>query len=335
MIILALGILIAFVNGANDVSKGIATLAGSGATDYRRAIAWGTAWTAAGALAASVFGGALLATFGHGLLAPGTSPTARTAIATLVGAAAWVAIATSTSLPVSTTHALVGALAGVAALAYGHAGVRWSALASKVALPLCAAPILSLLATAMIARAGRRLGARPRAARLSLNALHWLTSGATSFARGLNDTPKIVAIVLAASALTAAPVGAPASFALVALGMTAGSAFGGQRVTSLLAERVVALDHRDGFFANLVTSALVSVGTAGGLPLSTTHVSAGAIIGTGVGGAATERPARRLELATVRNMLLAWVVTVPAAALLGVLAYWALGKRLIELGTAR
>ena len=90
---------LAYANGANDVSKGVATLVGSGVTSYRRAILWGTACTALGAVAASVSAGAMMATFGSGLLAAGIAPSFPAAIGALAGAALWVLIATRASLP--------------------------------------------------------------------------------------------------------------------------------------------------------------------------------------------------------------------------------------------
>jgi PiT family inorganic phosphate transporter len=107
----------------------------------------------------------------------------------------------------------------------------------------------------------------------------------------------------------------PAAFALVALGIVAGSLIAGRRVTAVLAENVTRMDHREGFVANLVTAALVGPGAALGLPMSTTHVSSGAIIGAGISKEAG------VNLGTVRDMVLAWIITLPAAALLGVLAY--------------
>ena len=363
----ALGFGLAFVNGANDVSKGIATLVGCGIADYRRAIAWGTLWTAVGGLVGAVLATAMVTTFGNGLLTPGTTQTVGAGVATLLGAAAWVLIATRTGMPVSTTHAIVGSLVGVAAVAYGVDGVRWSALGGKVVLPLLFTPVLSLVLVTLLLKATRPLTAklagravarmpdclcaevtqsevalagpsspaaawamaaprlqlivdtrascaveRPQAASLTLDQLHWLTAGAASLARGMNDAPKIVALVLAASALgVTSTVGQAPLFMLVTAGMVLGSVVSGRRVTRLLAEGVTPMDHREGFLANLVTAGLVTAGATLGLPMSTTHVSAGGIIGAGA-----QRSS--LDKRTLGEMLLAWVVTLPAAAALGI-----------------
>jgi inorganic phosphate transporter, PiT family len=361
LLALAAGALVAYLNGANDVSKGIATLAGSGVTNYRRALGWGTLWTGVGGLASLLFSQAMIGMFGAGLLAGRSDPTVAEGLAVLLGTAACVSLATRFGLPVSTTHAIVGALVGV----YGFRGILWTALGEKIGLPLLLSPAIALGLTAVTLQAWRLLAdrvgespeclcvdlepglalanptpgestlaftapaklhasvgsqqlctmERPSAVRLTANQLHWLTSGATSFARGLNDTPKIAALVLVMSALsTRSPAVKPLAFALVTLGMVAGSWRAGKRVTAVLAERVVLMDHVQGFVANLVTAALVGPGAALGLPMSTTHVSSGAIIGIGI-------PKRAgINWKTVKHMGLAWVVTIPVAAALAFLA---------------
>ena len=357
-----MGAFVAYTNGANDVSRGIATLAGSGVTSYRRAILWGALWTTCGGIAAFATSRALVITFGKGLLSAGVTPTLSAALATLIGAGLWVGTATRWGFPVSTTHAIVGSIAGVAALAYGSAGMNWTVLMGKVALPLLLSPVASLLISAAILRTWNLLSPsgenclcaeileqRPLLATASGNLvtssampaikvlacrqdepfapsirsfsvtfdhLHWVTSAGTSFARGLNDAPKMVAIGLAA--MTISGVVLPSSFlvyAIVSGGMLAGSLQAGRRVTTVLAEKITPMNHREGFVANLVTSLLVGPGAFLGLPMSTTHVSTGAIIGIGIqkGGA--------VDWQRVKEMVLAWVVTLPAAAVIGVLAY--------------
>ncbi len=367
LIVLFLAAFVAYANGSNDVSKGIATLAGSGVMSYRRAILWGTLWTGLGGFASANVAGAMVTTFGKGLLASGVSPSFTAAVATIVGATAWVAIATRTGLPVSTTHAIVGSVAGVGSVAYGLAGVRWASLGSKIGLPLLLSPVVAFAVTSVVLRAWTSLSKRrgavgeclcagfetapvlmgmgsdgtsamtatlnptvvmtigsqqscatdhPAALRLTINHLHWLTSGATAFSRGMNDGPKMVALVLAAMPLLGVgPNIRLVAFTLVTLGMVAGSWIAGRRVTTVLAEKVTCMDHREGFIANLVTAALVGPGAALGLPMSTTHVSSGAIIAAGAQSRAG------LNWKTVRDLMLAWVVTLPGAALLGIVAY--------------
>ena len=365
LVIVGITTLLAWANGANDVSKGIATLVGSGVTSYRRAIVWGTVWTGAGAAVASLVAGAMLTTFGSGLWTDGVTLSLAAAVAALAGAGAWVLIATHTSLPVSTTHALVGGVVGAGVAAYGSAGVAWSALGGKVVLPLLLSPLVAVVLARLVARviasggadeegaadcvcltveqpaaiavgagsaafltgaapsvsvvighAASCPAARPRTARLTANHLHWLSSGAVSFARGMNDAPKIVGLALAAAAIgVASPaVGLAPLFAFVTCGMIAGSVLAGRAVTRVLAEDVTPMNHREGLAANLVTAVLVTTGAVHGMPMSTTHVSSSGIAGIG---------SRRgtLNWTTVRGVGLAWVITLPAAGVLGAVAY--------------
>jgi PiT family inorganic phosphate transporter len=367
VVIVLMSALLAYANGANDVSKGIATLVGSGVANYRRAIVWGTVWTGLGGGVASVVAGAMLTTFGTGLLAADVSPSFAAATAALAGAGAWVFIATRSRLPVSTTHALVGSVVGVGVAAYGASAIAWSALGGKVAAPLIASPLVALVFTRLLSHVLTRgfgpsrgaadcvcittgpaaqlawaapastaltaspvrtewslttggveecRGAQPAALRVTSDHLHWLSSGAVSFARGVNDAPKIVALALSAAVLASgsADITTPWLFALVTVGMVTGSLMAGQRVTQVLAEDVTPMDHREGLTANLVTATLVTAGAVYGLPMSTTHVSSGGIVGVGA-------QRRSLNWKTVHEIGLAWIVTLPASALLGAGAY--------------
>ena len=172
---------LAYANGANDVSKGVATLVGSGTASYRAAIGWGALWTAVGGVLAAYVAGSLVAIFSSGLLADDLGASSTAALAVLFGSGAWVLCASRVGLPVSTTHAITGALVAVALVASGPDGVRWSELGGRVALPLAVSPFLAG-ALALAAYAALRFLPR-RGLRQSL---HWAASGVTSLGRGLN-----------------------------------------------------------------------------------------------------------------------------------------------------
>jgi PiT family inorganic phosphate transporter len=153
-----------------------------------------------------------------------------------------------------------------------------------------------------------------QAAALTVDRVHWLTRGAVSFARGLNDAPKLAVLLLATGASLELRAGALPAFGVIAAGMTVGSLTGGWRVTRLLAEDVTPMDRHGSFVANAVTALLVGAGAYTGLPMSTTHVSSGGIIGLGMASGADT-----VRWATVRRMLAGWVITLPVAAMLGAL----------------
>ncbi|MDP3775112.1 MAG: inorganic phosphate transporter, partial [Gemmatimonadales bacterium] len=138
-----------------------------------------------------------------------------------------------------------------------------------------------------------------------------LSAGLTSLLRGLNDAPKMLALGLVAAA---GSVSGQSLYVLVALAMGAGSYVAGSRVTATLAGKVTKLSPDDGFAANLVTSVLVGAASGFSLPVSTTHVSSSAVIGVGM-----HRGNVRWRM--VRDMALAWLVTVPLAGVVAAAAY--------------
>jgi PiT family inorganic phosphate transporter len=335
---------LAMANGANDVSKGVATLAGSGVTRYRTAILWGAVSTLAGALASGLFAERMLKLFTSGIVS--VKPTPAFTLAVIAGAVGWVAIATLTRLPVSTTHAIIGSLLGEG-MFYAPTSVAWGNVAPRLAMPLLVSIAMSYGLSAAFNRifaqrsaqsvdcvcvgaeqldAGAlqliqinvMTGTREDCAsargylRLSTGTLHWLSSGAVGFARGLNDTPKLVAI---GAMVLGTAVSMNLLLLTVAGAMFAGSLYAGRRVARVLAEKIVRMDHREGLLANLTTALLVGVGANFGLPMSTTHVSTGAIAGIAGGNTA------RLNRRTVRDLALAWTVTPLVAALLASITY--------------
>lgn len=343
--------LLAAANGANDVSKGVATLAGSGVARYRTAIVWGAGTTLAGCLLSGALAGQMLKLFSSGIVSAAPSPAFTVAV--LCGTAGWVVLATAAKLPVSTTHALVGSLVG-AGLLFAPGSVAWSGLGTRVAVPLLASIAVSYALSALLNLAFRATaepaaecvcvsvatpdtgtGARglpvvhvatcPKVEtatttggfRFDLSLLHWLSSGAVGFARGLNDTPKLVAIGVGLAS-AGASVGGLTLF--VAATMFVGALVGGLRVAKVLGENVVKMTHREGLLANLATAALVGFGANLGLPMSTTHVSTGAI--AGVAG----RDLSRLNKKTVRDLVLAWTVTPVVASLIAAVAYAAISR---------
>ncbi len=359
---------LAFANGSNDVSKAVATLVGSGVTSYRTAIYWGAGWTVAGALASGFLATAMVKTFARGMVTAEGNLPPELALSVLAGASAWVLFASRTGLPVSTTHALTGAIVGGGLVALGSEGLLWAGISAKIALPLLVSPLLAIALAAVLHPLIRAVASRweatclclmPQARALvhvdaqgstrtlfqttalgepviavpeqcdraglrglvfGLDSVHWLSSGLASFARGTNDAPKIVAILLLGEALsTWGTTPRLAAFTGVALAMGLGSMLAGLRVTEVLAENVTTMNHSEGLSANLTTSSIVLAAATVGLPVSTTHVGSSAIIGIGM-----LKGLDAVQWHTVRDMVLAWVVTLPCTGLIAALVYVAL-----------
>lgn len=151
---------------------------------------------------------------------------------------------------------------------------------------------------------------------ISVDHLHWFSSGLLSFSRGLNDTPKLIAVILPfllAGNLSDMPIHWMFFFATIA--MAIGGITIGKRITEILGFKVTKLNHTQGFAANFVATFLVLTASRFGLPVSTTHVSASAIMGLGLSdGQGLNKP-------TVYSMLFAWLITVPVSAGFAYLIY--------------
>ncbi|MFE7368455.1 inorganic phosphate transporter [Streptomyces anulatus] len=339
--VLVLVLILAFANGANDVPKGVATLAGCGVTKVRTALIWGTATTIAGCLLSLQFAGKMTALFSKGVVS--ADPTPAFAASVLIGTVAWVVLATVLKLPVSTTHALVGALLGAGAL-FASSAVQWTSLLTKVVQPLLVSILVAFAVSAVLARIAGAIATRA-AARTSvperedaligardsrvgpeagdpaesgsrggrgISAAHWLTSGLTGMARGMNDTPKIVAI---GSFAMVSGMTTNVLAVCVTIAMGVGGLLVGSRIVDRLGRDVVKMNHVEGFTANLTTAVLVGAGASQGLPMATTHVSASAIAASAGGDLS------RLKGKTLRDFALAWIVTPPFAAAVAAGAY--------------
>ncbi|MFQ5823546.1 MAG: anion permease [bacterium] len=358
--------ILAYANSANDVSKSVATLVGSGVTDYRKALLWGTIWTVAGSFMASIFALKLVLTFTNGWIANSVEITTDFPIAVLLGSMAWVLLASKFGAPVSTTHAITGALCSTGIFVYGVDKILWTSLGEKIFLPLALSPVLASalvflfiplcklgfakwggaclcidikqvvpvkilnngfvlesqegveVVNAVVSSDRQCNEESTYAFRLNVDTLHWLSSGAASIARGLNDAPKIVALgisLMIASGNSMENFNF-LNFIFVSVGMGLGSYLSGLKVTEVLAERVTKMNHLEGFSANFITALLVTIAARLGLPVSTTHVSSGAIIGIGF-----RKGVKGVYWKTVREMVLAWIVTLPAAGILAVTAF--------------
>lgn len=316
---LALGItlmaVLAYNNGANDVSKVIATLVGSGVGRVQPALWYGAVWTMAGSACSGLLAAGLVTTFTSGLLASSVHLTIVFALAAVGGAITWVFLSTRLALPVSTTHAITGAVVTTGVLAFGVSRIAWFSLLTKIVLPLLLSPVMALILGVLLFWLFTRFLPYAR-----LSGLHWASSGIAAFTRGLNDTPKIVALGVTFFALHS-PLHAPPFwlFLLCAAAIGVGSVLGGLKVTRTLAEKVTRMDHQEGFAANLATALLVGLASPLSLPVSTTHVSSGAIIGIGL-----RKGIKQIQWKTVRDMALAWMITLPGAGLLSLVIYLAL-----------
>lgn len=347
---------LAYSNGANDNFKGVASLFGSGTTSYRVALAWATVTTLAGSICALFLAETLLVKFsGKGLAADSLIQSIPFITAVAAGAGMTVILATRLGFPISTTHALVGALTGSTLLATGT--IKFSALGTSFVLPLLLSPLVAVVLAIVVYGGFRQIRQRKAISNLlclclenepaiavssfieqsgtwaagqnrslsidnrsacesryagvilgidlqrAIDALHFFSAGAVCFARGLNDTPKIAALLLLTPALVLQE-----KIILVALMMAAGGLLNARRVAETMSHKITTISHGQGLSSNLTTAMLVIFASKLGLPVSTTHVSVGALFGIGL----TTQQANKNMMASI---LLSWLLTLPCAAL--------------------
>jgi len=145
---------------------------------------------------------------------------------------------------------------------------------------------------------------------MAMDAAHFLSAGVVSFARGLNDTPKLAALLLVLPAINI-EWGSVA----VAVAIAVGGLLSARKVAETMSHKITGMNHGQAFAANLTTGLLVILASQFGLPVSTTHVSVGALFGIGL-------TTRKANPRVVGGVVLSWVLTLPCAALIGGLAYW-------------
>lgn len=313
--------LLAFANGANDISKSIATLVGSGESDYKRAVVLVALATAAGAVLASAWAVKMTLLFTKGMLSPQVQINQLFALSVLAGSIGWVLLSTRIGMPVSTTHAIVGSVVLTGLYTFGFDKILWFSLTHKVVIPLLLSPVVAFGLSWLVFRFLYWLCARKYC--LNCHWAHWASAMSSGFARGLNDTPKIAAMGFIFYYLVDAKVQvAPHWFFItLAVAMAAGGIAMGFKVTETLAHKVTEMNHLEGFAANLATSALVIATAIHGFPVSTTHVSSSAIMGMGV-----RKGISGVNGKVVRDILLAWLVTLPTAGAIAVTTCWALHR---------
>jgi PiT family inorganic phosphate transporter len=300
---------LAFANGANDNFKGVATLWGGGDLSYRQAWFVSNGATLAGALVAVYLGGEVAKTFsGKGVVSEDILASCTFAMAFAAGAAATVFLATFLRYPISTTHSILGSLAGAGvALAYGE--VNLQPLVQKGAIPLLMSPLIAAVSTYVLWKVGYRV-LNPSAFTDRLESisrpLHILSGSAVCFSRAVNDTPKIASIALIGGASGMSPVTVYASIGIV---MTLGGVLFVRRIAEVMSQQITQMNDNEGLTGNLVTAFLVIIASKMGLAVSTTHVSVGALFGIGAeNGKADKRK--------VIEIVLSWVLTLPIAFIL-------------------
>jgi inorganic phosphate transporter, PiT family len=317
VIVVATALAFDFTNGFHDTANAIATSVSTRAMSPRVAVAMSATLNFAGAFLSLQ----VAATIATGIVQSG-AVTLLVVFAGLIGAIAWNLATWWFGLPSSSSHALIGGVVGAMLAAAGPHAVLWGGILQKVAIPGVVAPVLALAVTAVsILIIYRIVGRQPPGHVSRAFRLGQLASGALfSLSHGTNDAQKtmgVILLALVANGNLSASADVP-TWVIVASAsaIAAGTYVGGWRIIRTMGTRIIKMDPAQGFAAQAVGAAVILSASHVGFPLSTTHVTSGAIMGA---GAAKRLSAVRWGVAG--NIVVAWVLTLPGSAAVGAVTY--------------
>ncbi|MDN5916834.1 MAG: inorganic phosphate transporter [Pseudonocardia sp.] len=318
VIVVALGF--DYTNGFHDAANAIATSVATRALTPRVALAMAAVMNLLGAY----LGTAVASTVGSGIIdAPRGISGLAVVLSALVGAIVWNLITWWFGLPSSSSHALIGGLVGAALASSG--GVQWPGVLGKVIIPMVVSPIVGFVLAGLVMIAILWLFRRGRPSRLTRGFRHAQTVSAAAMAlgHGLQDAQKTMGVIVLALVVGGFHQGfdVPWWVVLISAGaLSAGTYAGGWRIMRTLGRRMIDLDPPRGFAAELTASAvLYTTAFAFAAPISTTQTITSSILGVG----ATKR-LTAVRWGVAGNIAVAWVLTIPAAALAAACAFWAI-----------
>jgi PiT family inorganic phosphate transporter len=314
--VLALAVLFDYINGFHDTANAIATSVSTRALRPERAILLSATANFVGALT----GTAVARTIGAGIVNQ-TDTNTTVVAAALIGGIAWNLVTWRVGLPSSSSHSLIGGLLGASVTAAGVSSINVDGVRDKVLIPLVTSPILGLLLgfllMVILLNVFRR--ANPRHMNDRFRRLQVLSATYMAFSHGSNDAQKTMG-VMSLALFTAGVIPTfdiPIPVILVAAtAISLGTAAGGWRIMKTMGQKVVKLDPVHGFAAETTAATIIFGASHFGIPVSTTHVISTAIMGV---GASDRFSAVRWGVAG--DIVTAWVLTIPAAAIIAAAAY--------------
>jgi PiT family inorganic phosphate transporter len=311
-----------FLNGLHDAANSIATVVATRLLSPVQAVAFAAFFNfAAYFLSLAVPSLHKVAdTIGKGLIDKDLV-TPAVVFGALIGAMFWNIVTWLKGIPSSSSHALVGGLLGSGVAHAGLTGVQWTGL-NKTLVAIVLSPTIGMFLALMIMLVTSWAAVRstPRGAERSFRALHLVSSAAYSIGHGLNDAQKtmgIIAVLLYSTGYLSGEFHVPHWVAIscyIAIGL--GTLSGGWRIIKTMGSRITKLSQHQGFSASAGGSVMLFAASWLGIPVSTTHTITGCIIGSGLA-----RRASAVRWGVAQNVVLAWVITIPASAAVGALFY--------------
>ena len=322
IMLVVVALLFDFMNGFHDAANSIATVVSTGVLKPHTAVVFAAFFNL---VALFVFHLSVAATIGKGIVQPGIVDT-NVVFGALAGAMFWNVLTWYYGIPSSSSHALIGGIVG-AVLAKAGASQLIASGIWKTVVWIFLSPVLGFVLGSLMMVLVSQIFRRATPARVDrwFRRLQLVSAGAYSLGHGGNDAQKTIGIIwlllISAGSVATADKAPPVWVILscyVAIGL--GTMFGGWRIVKTMGQRITKLKPVHGFCAEAGGALTLFIASALGIPVSTTHTITGAIVGVG----STQR-ASAVRWGVAGNIVIAWLVTMPAAALMAAIAYY-LGK---------
>jgi len=310
-----------FLNGLHDAANSIATIVSTRVLRPRHAVAWAAFFNF---IAFLVFGVHVAQTIGVGIVAADVID-ARVIFGALMGAISWNLITWWAGIPSSSSHALIGGLVGAGVMKAGGAAPVWAGLV-KTGAAIVGSPLTGFFLALLIVLTVSWLFVRatPSAVDSTFRSLQFVSASLYSLGHGGNDAQKtmgIIAVLLFSQGRLGGEFYVPFWVVITCqAAMGLGTLFGGWRIVHTMGSKITRLTPMQGFCAETGGAITLFAATWLGVPVSTTHTITGAIVGV---GAARKVSAVRWNIAS--SIVVAWVITIPAAGLIGALFYASCG----------
>ena len=316
-IVVATALAFDFTNGFHDTANAVATSISTRAMAPRVAVTLAALLNFVGAFLSL----AVAATIAKGIV-QADMVTLSIVFAGLIGAISWNLLTWYFGLPSSSSHALIGGVVGAAFAADGPSAIIVDGLIEKVAIPAVMAPILAFVVAGVGILVTYRIVGRQRPSTVSRGyRLGQIISGSLfSLSHGTNDAQKTMGIIflaLVANGNLSADADIPTWVVVsAATAIALGTYIGGWRIIRTTGSRIIKMDAAQGFSAQGAGAAVILASTHFGFPLSTTHVINGGVMGAGAG-----KRVSAVRWGVAGNIMLAWLLTLPAAAAIGAVTY--------------
>ena len=321
-VLIALALVFDFMNGFHDAANAIATVVSTGVLKPQTAVAMAALFNF---IAIFVVGLGVAATVGKGTIDPGVVDQ-YVIFGALVGAIAWNLFTWYYGIPSSSSHALIGGLVGAAVAKSGTGALAGGGLLKTVEW-IVLSPLLGFILGSLIMLLVSWIFVRstPRRVDKWFRRLQLVSAASYSLGHGGNDAQKTIGIIwmlLIAAGYSLPSDKSPPMWVIISCytAISAGTLFGGWRIVKTMGQKITKLKPVGGFCAESGGALTLLIASHFGVPVSTTHTITGAIVGV---GSAQKMSAVRWGVA--RGIVVAWVITMPAAGLIGALAYWAGG----------